>query len=90
VPDFRLTERLSGRIVHLDVLGYWRRSSLTAFLERLRADPGRRFLLAVSDQLHVEEESLENLPLRIHRFHSMPLPEEIARLAREVVAADSA
>ena len=87
VPDFRLTERSTGRIVYLDVLGFWRRSSLATYFERLRTDPGRLFILAVSDQLHVEEDTLESLPLLIHRFHNMPLPDEIARLAREVVAA---
>jgi predicted nuclease of restriction endonuclease-like RecB superfamily len=87
VPDFRLTERTSGRIVYLEVLGFWRRSSLDAYLERLRRDAKTPFVLAVSDQLHVEEAALDGLPVRIHRFHNMPLPDEIARLAREVLAA---
>ncbi len=87
VPDFRLTQRSSGRIVYLDVLGFWRRSALSTYFERLKNDPGRCFILAVSDQLHVEEATLESLPLPVHRFHNMPLPDEIARLAREVVAA---
>jgi uncharacterized protein len=87
VPDFRLTERGTGRIVYLDVLGFWRRSSLETYLARLRLDATRRFVLAVSDQLHVEEAELEGLPVWIHRFHNMPLPDEIVRLAREVLAA---
>ncbi len=87
VPDFRLTERGTGRVVYLEVLGFWRRSSLGTYLERLRRDASRPFILAVSDQLHVEEDELEGLPVWIHRFHNMPLPDEIARLAREAVAA---
>jgi predicted nuclease of restriction endonuclease-like RecB superfamily len=87
VPDFRLTELSSGRVVHLDVLGFWRRSSLESYFQRLRTDPERRFILAVSEQLHVEEGAVEGLPIAIHRFHNMPLPDEIVRLAREVVAA---
>jgi uncharacterized protein len=87
VPDFRLTERASGRIVYLEVLGFWRRSSLELYLERLRRDAKTPFILAVSDQLHVEETALDGLPVWIHRFHNMPLPDEIARLAREVLAA---
>lgn len=87
VPDFRLTERGTGRVVYLEVLGFWRRSSLETYLERLRRDASRPFILAVSDQLHVEEDELVGLPVWIHRFHNMPLPDEIARLAREAVAA---
>jgi hypothetical protein len=87
VPDFRLTERASGRIVYLEVLGFWRRSSLEVYLERLRSEAKTPFVLAVSDQLHVEEAALDGLPVWVHRFHNMPLPDEIARLAREVLAA---
>ncbi len=87
VPDFRLTERAGGRIVYLEVLGFWRRSSLDVYLDRLRREAKTPFVLAVSDQLHVEEAALDGLPVWIHRFHNMPLPDEIARLAREVLAA---
>lgn len=87
VPDFRMTERKSGRVVYLEVLGFWRRSSLDIYLERLRRDATIPFVLAVSDQLHVEEGALDGLPVWIHRFRNMPLPDEIARLAGEVLAA---
>jgi predicted nuclease of restriction endonuclease-like RecB superfamily len=87
VPDYRLTERASGRIVYLEVLGFWRRSSLEVYLERLRRDAKMPFVLAVSDQLHVEEAALDGLPVWIHRFRNMPLPDEIVRLAGEVLKA---
>lgn len=86
VPDFRLQEKKTGRIVHLDVLGYWRRSSLKQYLERLKEHAPGPFILALSDQLHVEEGEVEGLPALIHRFRNMPLPDEIARLAAEVLA----
>ena len=90
VPDFRLTQRASGRFVHLEVLGFWRRSSLDVYLERLRAHAKTPFVLAVSEQLHVEEAELEGLPAFIHRFRQMPLPDEIARLAAASLAATPA
>ena len=65
----------------LEVLGFWRRSSAEKHLERLRRHVREPFLLAVSDQLHIEEAELEGLPAGIHRFRNMPLPDEIARLA---------
>jgi predicted nuclease of restriction endonuclease-like RecB superfamily len=85
VPDFRLVHRATGRVVLLEVLGFWRRSSAEQHLARLRTHVSRPFLLAVSDQLHIDEAKLEGLPAGIHRFRNMPLPEEIARLAADLL-----
>jgi predicted nuclease of restriction endonuclease-like RecB superfamily len=85
VPDFRLVEKAGGREVLLEVLGFWRRSSLERHLARLRAHARRPFLLAVSDQLRVEDADLEGLPAVVYRFRQMPLPDEVARLAGEVL-----
>ncbi len=86
VPDFRLVHRASGRAVFLEVLGFWRRSSVERHLERLRQHAREPFLLAVSDQLRVDDADLEGLPSGVHRFRQMPLPEEVARLADEILA----
>jgi uncharacterized protein len=80
-PDFRLVHKETGAVVLLEVLGFWRRSSAEKHLERLRQQVREPFLLAVSDQLHIDEAELEGLPAGIHRFRNMPLPDEIARLA---------
>jgi predicted nuclease of restriction endonuclease-like RecB superfamily len=80
-PDFRLVHRQTGRVVLLEVLGFWRRSSAEKHLERLRRHVREPFLLAVSEQLHIGEAELQGLPAGIHRFRNMPLPDEIARLA---------
>jgi predicted nuclease of restriction endonuclease-like RecB superfamily len=85
VPDYRLTERATGKVVYLEVLGFWRRSSVQKHLERLREHAREPFLLAVSDQLHIEDAELTDLPAGIHRFRQMPLPEEVVRLAHEVI-----
>lgn len=85
VPDYRLVHRATGRAVFLEVLGFWRRASALRHLERLRRHAGEPFLLAVSDQLHVEDAEVEGLPAGIHRFRQMPLPDEVARLAAEVL-----
>jgi predicted nuclease of restriction endonuclease-like RecB superfamily len=85
VPDFRLTQRTSGKTVLLEVLGFWRRASAERHLERLRQFAPMPFLLAVSDQLHIDDAALEKLPAGIHRFRQMPLPDDVARLARELI-----
>jgi predicted nuclease of restriction endonuclease-like RecB superfamily len=87
VPDFRLLHQSSGRRVLFEVLGFWRRASAEQHLARLRQYVSEPFLLAVSDQLHIEEGDLEGLPAEIHRFRNMPLPDEVARLAGAVLAA---
>jgi predicted nuclease of restriction endonuclease-like RecB superfamily len=84
VPDYRLTHRENHKTVLLEVLGFWRRASAEQHLKRLRQFATMPFLLAVSDQLHIEETALENLPAGIHRFRQMPLPDEVARLASEL------
>jgi predicted nuclease of restriction endonuclease-like RecB superfamily len=86
VPDFRLVHRPTKRHVLFEVLGFWRRSSAEQHLLRLRQHVTEPFLLAVSDQLHIEEVELEGLPAEIHRFRNMPLPDEVARLADALVA----
>ena len=85
-PDFRLTHALTGHTVYLEVLGFWRKSSAQKHLELLRRSAKERFLLAVSDTLHIEDADLEGLPAEIHRFRQMPLPDEIARLADALIA----
>jgi predicted nuclease of restriction endonuclease-like RecB superfamily len=85
VPDFRLTELATGRGVYLEVLGFWRRASAERHLERLRQHIRQPFLLAVSDQLRIDDAGLEGLPAGIHRFRQMPLPDEIVRLATEAL-----
>jgi predicted nuclease of restriction endonuclease-like RecB superfamily len=86
VPDFRLTHTTLGRVVYLEVLGFWRKSSAEAHLRRLREHAKEPFLLAVSDSLQIEEEELEGLPAGVHRFRQMPLPDEVVKLAEQLVA----
>lgn len=84
VPDFRLVHKASGKSVLLEVLGFWRKSSAMKHLDYLKRYVRQPFLLAVSDQLHVEE-ALDDLPAGIHRFRHMPLADEVARLAAAAV-----
>ena len=81
VPDFRLMHKASGKNLFLEVLGFWRRSSLETHLARLKSQVTTPFLLAVSDQLNVDEEDLKGLPAGLVRFRQMPIPEEIVKQA---------
>lgn len=86
VPDYRLTQKMTKKIVYLEVLGFWRRASAEKHLQRLRQHAGEPFLLAVSEQLRIDEAEWEGLPGGVHRFRNLPLPEEVARLAEEITA----
>jgi predicted nuclease of restriction endonuclease-like RecB superfamily len=86
VPDFRLVHRATGRCVYLEVLGFWRRASIEPHLERLRRYAAGPFILAVSDQLRVDDAELEGLPAGVHRFRQIPQYDEIAKLAEEALA----
>jgi predicted nuclease of restriction endonuclease-like RecB superfamily len=84
VPDFRLVHKETGLKVLLEVLGFWRKSSAEKHLNLLRRYATEPFLLAVSDQLHIDE-SLDDLPAGIHRFRHVPLADEVAKLAAAAV-----
>jgi predicted nuclease of restriction endonuclease-like RecB superfamily len=86
VPDFRLTHRASGKHVFLEVLGFWRRGAVETHLRRLKQFAGAPFILAVSEQLKIDDEELEGLPAEVHRFRSMPQPDEVVRLAGELIS----
>jgi predicted nuclease of restriction endonuclease-like RecB superfamily len=88
VPDFRLEHVESGKVVYLEVLGFWRRSSAEAHLRRLRAHAGEPFLVAVSDQLRIDDAELEGLPDEVVRFRQMPLADEVARRAAAVLGVE--
>jgi uncharacterized protein len=85
VPDFQLTHRASGKMVLLDLFGFWRRSGIERHLELLRSHADRPYLVALSNQLKVDEAELDALPEHVLRFRSMPLPEEVARRAEELL-----
>jgi predicted nuclease of restriction endonuclease-like RecB superfamily len=85
VPDYCLRHRSSERQVFVEVLGFWRRSNIERHLERLRQFAKEPFILAVSEQLRVDEELLESVPADVYRFRQMPLPEEIIRLAHRAI-----
>jgi predicted nuclease of restriction endonuclease-like RecB superfamily len=85
VPDYRLMHRATGKCVMLDILGFWRRSSVERHLQLLREHADRPFILALSDQLNVEEGDLDGLPDNVVRFRNMPLAEEVAKRATQLL-----
>ena len=85
IPDFRLKHKATGKEVCLEILGFWRKAGVEAHLARLKREVKVPFLLAISDQLHVGDDDLAGLPGAVYRFRATPLPDEVARLASELV-----
>jgi uncharacterized protein len=86
IPDHRLVHRATGNVVLLDILGFWRRSSAERHLEMLREHAGAPFIVAVSDQLKIDDTELEALPENVLRFRNMPLPDEVAKCATSLLS----
>jgi predicted nuclease of restriction endonuclease-like RecB superfamily len=85
VPDFRLTHRPTGQVVLLDLFGFWRRSGVERHLELLRTHADRPFLVGLSNQMKVDEAEVEALPANVLHFRNMPVPEDVARRALELI-----
>jgi len=85
VPDFRLEHVESGHEVYLEVLGFWRRSSAEAHLRRLKEHARVPYILAVSEQLKIDDADLEGLPTEVVRFKAMPLPDEVVKRAEKLI-----
>ncbi|MDR3637656.1 MAG: DUF790 family protein [Isosphaeraceae bacterium] len=78
VPDYRFVHRVTGLDVFVEVVGFWKRSSLERLLRLLPKHGPKRFLLAISDRLKVDEEALESLPGQVLRFREIPNAPELA------------
>jgi predicted nuclease of restriction endonuclease-like RecB superfamily len=86
VPDFRLEHLASGKSLYLEVLGFWRKSSAELHIKKLREFAQSTFLLAISDQLRIDDAELEQLPAEVIRFRQMPLPDEVVKRAMHILS----
>jgi predicted nuclease of restriction endonuclease-like RecB superfamily len=88
VPDYRFVHRATGLDVHVELHGFWKRSSLDRLLRLLPLHGPPRYLLAVSDRLKVDEGAAGELPASIVRFKEIPNAAEVlARLERLIAEA---
>src|SRR5262249_62301696 len=62
VPDYKFVHRETGTDVLVEVVGFWKRTSLERLLKLLPRLGPPRYLLAVSERLKVDEAALGELP----------------------------
>jgi predicted nuclease of restriction endonuclease-like RecB superfamily len=80
VPDYRFVHRPTGTDVYVEVLGFWKRSSLDRLLRLLPQHGPARYVLAVSDRLKVDDEALGDLTGPVLRFKEIPNAPELLNL----------
>jgi predicted nuclease of restriction endonuclease-like RecB superfamily len=80
VPDYRFVHRASGTEVFVEILGFWKRSSLERLLTLLPKYGPARYVLAISERLKVDEEALAELKGPVLRFKEIPNATELAAL----------
>ena len=61
VPDYRFVHKATGLDVFVEVVGFWKTSSLDRLLRLLPEHGPPRYVLAISDRLKVDEEALGEL-----------------------------
>jgi predicted nuclease of restriction endonuclease-like RecB superfamily len=80
IPDYRFVHKATGTDVFVEILGFWKRSSLERLLRLLPRHGPERFVLAISERLKVDEEALCELPGPVLRFKEIPSAPELASL----------
>ena len=80
VPDYRFVHKASGVDVFVEVVGFWKRSSLDRLLRLLPQHGPKRYVLAISERLKVDEEAIESLSGPVLRFKEIPNAPELALL----------
>ena len=85
VPDYKFVHRATGTDVFVDVLGFWKRSSLDRLMALLPKHGPPRYLLAISEKLKVDEGTLGELAGPVLRFKEIPNATEMAALLEQFV-----
>jgi len=80
VPDYKFVHRRTGTDVFVDVLGFWKKSSLDRLMSLLPKHGPPRYLLAISERFKVDEEALGELAGPVLRFKEIPNAPEMAAL----------
>jgi predicted nuclease of restriction endonuclease-like RecB superfamily len=80
VPDYKFIHKETGLDVHVEVVGFWKKSSLERLLRLLPEHGPSRYILAISDRFKVDEAALEDLTGPVLRFKEIPNAVELATL----------
>jgi uncharacterized protein len=85
VPDFTLTHLRSGKEVHVEVLGFWRKMDVESHYKRLKRVLPGRFVLVVSEQYRADNAGELATGPEVYRFKRTPIAAEVAKVAAAVL-----
>jgi len=88
IPDYRFVHRATGQDVFVEVVGFWKRTSLERLLRLLPKYGPKRYVLAISDRLKVDEEEMKELSGPVLRFKEIPNAQELATLLDNFIRQD--
>ena len=80
MPDYKFTHKATRTDVHVEVVGFWKKSSLERLLKFLPEHGPPRYLLAISERMKVDEAALDELAGPVLRFKEIPNAAELAAL----------
>jgi predicted nuclease of restriction endonuclease-like RecB superfamily len=80
VPDYRAVHRSTGTDVFVEIVGFWKRSSVERLTKLLPRYGPARFVLAISERLKVDEETVQELTGPVLRFKEIPNATELLAL----------
>ena len=80
VPDYKFVHKATGVDVHVEVVGFWKRSSLDRLLRLLPDHGPSRYILAISEKFKVGEGALDELAGPVLRFREIPNATELVAL----------
>jgi len=85
VPDYRFVHRKTQIDVLVEVLGFWKRSSVERLLRLLPRHGPPRYVLAIAERLKVDEEALGDLAGPVLRFKEIPNATELSAMLERFV-----
>lgn len=82
VPDYKFVHVPTGTDVVVEILGFWKRSSLDRLLRLLPEHGPPRYVLAISDSMKVDEGKAQDLSGPVLRFKEIPNAREMLALLK--------
>jgi uncharacterized protein len=85
VPDYRAVHRASGIDAFVEIVGFWKRSSLERLLRLLPRYGPERYVLAISERLKVDDVARDELTGPILWFKEIPSASELMAILETFV-----
>jgi predicted nuclease of restriction endonuclease-like RecB superfamily len=85
VPDFAITHTPTGKVIYLEVIGFWRKVDVEATYKRLKRTLPGQFILIVSEAYRADESSEFATGDGVYRFKRTPVAGDVATIAEKLV-----